>query len=50
MDDKQIFQKGVVVEAKGNLLGIKGPNKKNKNTTSLLLHEDIKRWLYRKWR
>jgi hypothetical protein len=49
MDDKQIFQKGVVVEKKGNLLGIKGPSKKNKNTTSLLLREDIKRWLYRKW-
>jgi len=29
MDDKQIFQKGVVVEEKGKLLGIKGPNKKN---------------------
>jgi hypothetical protein len=30
MDDKQIFQKGIVVEIKRNLLGIKGPNKKEK--------------------
>ncbi len=30
MDDKQIFQKGMVVEIKRNLLGIKKPNKKKK--------------------
>jgi hypothetical protein len=30
MNDKQISQRGVVVEEKGNLLGIKGPNKEEK--------------------
>ncbi len=30
MDDKQISQRGVVVEEKGNLLSIKGLNKKEK--------------------
>jgi hypothetical protein len=30
MDDKQIFQKGMGVEIKRNLLGIKRPNKKEK--------------------
>jgi hypothetical protein len=40
----------MVGEKMGNMLGIKGSNKKGKiETTNLLLREDLKRWLFKKW-
>jgi hypothetical protein len=50
MDDKKISQSRVVFEEKGNLLDIKGTNKKEKlKTTCLLLCEAFERWLSGKW-
>jgi hypothetical protein len=49
MDDKQIFQKAVVVEIKRNLLSIKGLNKKKIDTIGLLLHKVHGKWLSERW-